>query len=54
MMDDNYEVVELTPNPKYVEDDWHSDESEFDEESAYQGSLSNCEAYIRLNDGGYM
>jgi hypothetical protein len=54
MMDDNYEVVELTPNEKYDENDYDSDEQEFNEQSVYQGRLADCEAYIRLNEGGYM
>jgi hypothetical protein len=54
MMDDSYEVVELTPNEKYDLDDFNSDELEFNEQSVYQGSLANCEAYIRLHEGGYM
>lgn len=53
-MDDSYEVVELTPNEKYDLDDFDSDELEFNEQSVYQGSLANCEAYIRLHEGGYM
>jgi len=54
MMDDSYEVVELTPNEKYDLDDFDSDELEFNEQSVYQGSLANCESYIRLQEGGYM
>ena len=54
MMDDNYEVVQLTTNEKYDENDYDSDEQEFNEESVYQGGLADCEAYIRLNEGGYM
>lgn len=53
-MDDNYEVVELTPNEKYDENDYHSDEQEFNEQSVYQGRLADCEAYIRLHESGYM
>lgn len=53
-MDDSYEVVELTPNEKYDLDDFDSDELEFNEQSVYQGSLANCESYIRLQEGGYM
>ena len=42
--DDTYEVLEK----KYYADEvicW---------ESVYQGSLADCEAYIRLHEGGYM
>lgn len=54
MMDENYEVVKLTENEKYDIGDLDSDEQEFNEESVYQGRLADCEAYIRLNIGGYM
>ena len=54
MMDDSYEVVELTPNEKYDLNDFESDEPEFNEQSVYQGRLADCEAYIRLHEGGYM
>lgn len=54
MMDENYEVIQLTPNKKYDEDDYDSDEPEFHEDSLYQGRLADCEAYIRLKEGGYM
>lgn len=42
--DDIYEVLEWKT---YIsdEDGW---------EKVYQGSLSDCEAYIRLHEGGYM
>lgn len=42
-MDSTYQVVLLTPNG-----------DEFEEESVFQGDLSDCEAYIRLNEQGYM
>ena len=51
MMDDNYEVVRVE-NTFSSEDEY--DESEFNEESVYQGRLADCEAYIRLKEGGYM
>ena len=54
MMDETYEVVELTPNKRFDSDDFDSDEPEFDEESVHQGRLADCEAYIRLREGGYM
>lgn len=53
-MDENYEVVELTPNEKYDEEDFDSEEKEFKEKSVYHGGLADCEAYIRLHEGGYM
>ena len=54
-MDDEYEVLLLTRNPLYDENDWEDlDTSEYIYESVFQGSLADCEAYIRLNEGGYM
>lgn len=40
MRDDTYEVIE-----------WRGG---YNSESVFQGSLSDCEAYIRLHEGGYM
>ena len=42
---DTYEVLEK----KY----YHYEDDDF-YESVFQGSLSDCEAYIRLHEGGYM
>lgn len=42
--DSTYEVLEK----KYL----YKDDYIF--ESVYQGSLADCEAYIRLNENGYM
>ena len=53
-MDDNYQVFELTPNEKYDENNYASDEPEFTEQAVHDGSLADCEAYIRLREGGYM
>lgn len=53
-MDDNYDVIELTPNKKYNENDFDSEEEEFNENRVHSGSLADCEAYIRLHEGGYM
>lgn len=39
--DETYEVLEISEDDK-------------DDESVFQGSLSDCEAYIRLNEAGYM
>ena len=38
-MDDSYEVI---------------DRSKGEDVSVFQGSLSDCEAYIRLHEAGYM
>lgn len=42
MMDNTYEVVEV------LEDEWS------ERYSCFQGRLADCEAYIRLHEGGYM
>ena len=54
MQDDTYEVYEMTPNDNYDEDEWNPDEPEFHEEKVYQGSLSDCDAFIRLKTNGHM
>lgn len=41
--DNTYEVLERLVLNEYVS--W---------EKVYQGSLADCEAYIRLHEGGYM
>jgi hypothetical protein len=51
MMDDNYEVIRIEDT---FSDEDTFDEKEHNEESVYQGRLSDCEAYIRLKEGGYM
>ena len=43
--DNTYEVLEKKYYA-YEDDDFY--------ESVFQGSLSDCEAYIRLHEGGYM
>lgn len=44
VMDNTYEVLEK----KY-----DSCEDNYFYEKVYQGSISDCEAYIRLKEGGY-
>ena len=51
-MDNNYNIIELYPNEEYDVNDLDSEE--FSEECVYSGSLSDCEAFIRLSEGGYM
>jgi len=46
-MDNTYEVLEWKT---YISDEG----GEGSWESVYQGSLADCEAYIRLHEGGYM
>ncbi len=46
-MDNTYEVLEFDDNaPSDRPQDWWK--------SVFQGSLSDCEAYIWLHEGGYM
>ena len=52
MMDNEYEVIEIDV---YVDGFARpASDYEYTEESVYQGKLSDCEAYIRLKEGGYM
>ena len=60
-MDDNYSVLEKQELdedvvPKLLEDRNEVDDEEMQEcwHSVYNGSLADCEAYIRLKEGGYM
>lgn len=51
MKDYTYEVIEVTP--EYYSGEY-GDSAPTTESSVFQGSLSDCEAYIRLHEGGYM
>jgi len=53
-MDDNYEVIEITPKNEYSDECESDYEAKFDEQKVYVGRLADCEAYIRLHEGGYM
>ena len=44
-----YEVLELQP-PRFTVGSYKTDEWD----KVYQGSLADCEAYIRLRENGYM
>ena len=46
-MDDVYKVTELVYQDEYGAQDVH-------EHIVFQGSISDCEAWIRLHEGGYM
>jgi hypothetical protein len=52
--DKTYEVIEIIKidGERASSDDSESDTVE--ENKVYQGCLSDCEAYIRLHEGGYM
>lgn len=47
LQDDTYQVVKLTPDPYEPYGGEH-------EEVMYQGSLSDCEAWLRLHEKGYL
>ncbi len=46
LQDDTYQVISLPED--YEQDDL------YDLSVLYQGSLADCEAYIRLTENGYM
>lgn len=53
-MDNNYEVFESsedTNQPTWNRCNIYPNDNE---KSVFQGSLADCEAYIRLHEGGYM
>ena len=52
MMDDTYEV--LLKDEQLIFDELPDEDYWPEEESVYQGRLADCEAYIRLKEGGYM
>jgi hypothetical protein len=55
--DDIYAVVQITTSSMCLDDDKPISPDAFyekHEDVVYQGDLSNCEAYIRLREGGYM
>ena len=50
-MDHNYEVISFDPDL----DPWEDEEAYYaSEEVEFVGDLADCEAYIRLHEGGYM
>lgn len=52
MMDDTYEVI--LKDEQLIFDELPDEDYWPEEESVYQGRLTDCEAYIRLKEGGYM
>jgi hypothetical protein len=48
MMNDTYEVLKMYKSEDYGEYEYD------DSESVFQGSLADCEAYLRLTESGYM
>jgi hypothetical protein len=53
IMEDNiYEVIELN---KLVEgQSWDGWDDSYQDVKVFQGTISDCEAWIRLNDNGYI
>ena len=50
--DNLYEVIELN---KLVEgQSWDGWDDSYQDVSVFKGTLADCEAWIRLNDGGYI
>jgi hypothetical protein len=57
LINDTWEVIVITQH--LINDTWEfilitQQYTEIEEEKVYQGSLADCEAYIRLKEGGYM
>lgn len=51
LKDSKYQVVRIGLIEGQSWDEW---DDHYGEETVFQGSLSDCEAYIRLNENGYM
>lgn len=54
MKDNTYEVVETTTEYGERLNAYESEENKVTKESVFQGTLSDCESYIRLKEKGYM
>ena len=52
--DDIYEVVKITTVTGNGISVYEDELDVVEEDSVYQGRLSDCESYIRLTDQGYM
>jgi len=52
--DNTYEVIEIVTTYGERTSAYDSEPNTVEENEVYQGSLSDCEAYIRLHEGGYM
>lgn len=52
--DDTYEVIEIITTYGERISAYDSEPDTVEENKVYQGSLADCEAYIRLHEGGYM
>jgi hypothetical protein len=54
LQDNTYEVIEVVTVYGERTSAYDSERSTVTENKVYQGNLSDCEAYIRLHEGGYM
>ena len=52
--DNTYEVIEIVTTYRERTSAYDSEPDIVEENKVYQGGLSDCEAYIRLHEGGYM
>jgi hypothetical protein len=52
--DNTYEVIEIVTTYGERTSAYDSELDTVEENKVYQGSLADCEAYIRLHEGGYM
>lgn len=52
--DNTYEVIEIVTTYGERTSVYDSEPDTVEENKVYQGGLADCEAYIRLREGGYM
>lgn len=49
-----YEVIEIVTTYGEPRSGYDSERDTVEENKVFQGGLADCEAYIRLQEGGYM
>ena len=54
LMDSTYQVVMITTVSGYGISAYEFELDDISENVVFQGSISDCESYIRLMEGGYM
>ena len=52
--DNVYEVIEIITTYGEITSAYDSKQDTQEEYKVFQGGLADCEAYIRLHEGGYM
>lgn len=52
--DNTYEVIEIVTTYGERTSVYDSEPDTVEENKVFQGGLADCEAYIRLQEGGYM